>query len=285
MKTMYENRFNVDERHGTVAIYENTNFSYLVHWHNEIEIAWVAKGAMDLGINQEVQTLHEGDVCFCKSGDIHFYDSRNQESTVIVIILRNENLEFFYQWIEENPGLKRFMTKEQLKEAGLESIYQLLSNIQTEYRSELMGASQLIRAYVTELAVMVMRHWPSNLVKRKSSEHHDAKTEIIQDLLRYIDENISQALSMQELSRKYNLDLFYLSKLFNGVVGMPFKSYVNLVRIIHAEEKLESTQYPMIDIALDCGFNTLRNFNRVFKQIKKITPSNYRENFKRLEKH
>lgn len=277
MRTMFENRLNITGGRSSVAIYENTNFSYLVHWHNEIEIAWVAKGSMDMGVNKEVRTLYEGDLCFCKSGDIHFYDSRANESTVIVIVLRKENIEGFYQWIDENPGIQRFMTKERLKECGLENIYDLFLEIKTEYNSDLIGSGQLLKAYVTELTVNLMRKWPVNTVARKTIELHDTKSAIIQDLLRYVDENISQELSMKELALKYNLDLFYLSKLFNGIVGMPFKSYLNLIRTINAEEKLSNTTTSMTEIAFECGFNTVRNFNRVFKSIKKITPSEFRE--------
>jgi len=276
MRTIYENRLNLFGGRDLVSIHENKNFSYLVHWHNEIEIAWVVSGTMDMGLNKEVHRMTAGDLCICKSGDIHFYDSRNFESKVILIILRKDGMEGLYQWIEENPGIQRYMTQAQIVQVGLEKIYDFFVRMQEESIEERIGSQQLIKAYATEMSVAIMRHWPVNAVSKKIKEQHDTKSAIIQQVLSYVDENISQELSMKALATRYNVDLFYLSKLFNRIVGMPFKTYLNILRTIIAEEKLITTNSPMIDIALECGFNTVRNFNRVFKSIKKVTPSECR---------
>ena len=64
--------------------------------------------------------------------------------------------------------------------------------------------------------------------------------------------------------------------LFRQVTGMTFKEYLNRVRVEEAERLLTNTDYPIIDIAVACGYRDQSYFTTVFKKYTGLTPRQYR---------
>ena len=66
-----------------------------------------------------------------------------------------------------------------------------------------------------------------------------------------------------------------LSKQFKSVMGIGFNEYINIVRVTASEKLLLSTNAPITQIAMDCGFNDSNYYAAVFKKIKGITPKKF----------
>jgi AraC-like DNA-binding protein len=65
----------------------------------------------------------------------------------------------------------------------------------------------------------------------------------------------------------------YLSRYFKKMSGMTFSQYLNTVKIEKAVRILSSERSISItDLMMKCGFNTIRNFNRTFKEITGYSP-------------
>lgn len=58
-------------------------------------------------------------------------------------------------------------------------------------------------------------------------------------------------------------------------MGIPYITYLNMIRVEHAAEQMKLTGKKLLEIALNSGFNNIRTFNRVFKQITGYTPSEF----------
>ena len=57
---------------------------------------------------------------------------------------------------------------------------------------------------------------------------------------------------------------------------MTFVEYLNTIRIGHVCKLLADSDENVVNIAYECGFNNLANFNRQFKRLKGMSPSEYR---------
>ena len=68
----------------------------------------------------------------------------------------------------------------------------------------------------------------------------------------------------------------YLCRAFKHYTGRTIMDYLNLRRIQSAMIQLRSTQDKIIQIALECGFNDLAYFNRRFRAVTSMTPTEYR---------
>lgn len=88
-----------------------------------------------------------------------------------------------------------------------------------------------------------------------------------------------EGISLQSLSEELSIPSYQLSWIINRKMNVTFSELVNSYRVEEVKKGLASpqdTEKTILDIALDAGFNTKTSFNRVFKKITGVTPSNYR---------
>lgn len=102
--------------------------------------------------------------------------------------------------------------------------------------------------------------------------------EAIQKVLDYIEGNLAQDHSPEELSKVAGLSPFYFQRLFARLVKRPVNTYTKMRRLARACETLEDKSKRILDIALDCGFNSHEHFTKSFKRAFGITPEEYRNN-------
>lgn len=92
----------------------------------------------------------------------------------------------------------------------------------------------------------------------------------------YIQDRQSEDLSLTEVARAVNASTFYFCKIFKKTTGINFTDYVSRVRIERAKNLCLNPNLRISEIAFEVGFQSLTHFNRVFKKITGMSPSNYR---------
>jgi len=69
---------------------------------------------------------------------------------------------------------------------------------------------------------------------------------------------------------------YYLSRIFSNKLNSSFNEFVNNIRVSYASTLILATDMTITQICNEAGFNSLRTFNRVFKESFHMTPSEYR---------
>lgn len=120
---------------------------------------------------------------------------------------------------------------------------------------------------------------------------NEKTTERIEQLSNKSNSNILFDVICKKIANEYNTVTFseiakymhfsepYFSKLFHNLFGMTFTQYLNTIKIAVAVEKIKENKMSITEIAFCCGFNTVRNFNRVFKKLTGYSPNNLPSNF------
>jgi len=110
----------------------------------------------------------------------------------------------------------------------------------------------------------------------------DKKEKIVDErfklLVNYINENYKENITLEELSKKYNLNPFYIIRLFKSQMSLTPKAYLLNVKINKAKEFLQNG-YSIVDTALECGFVDQSHFHKNFLKIVATTPKEYKLNF------
>lgn len=114
------------------------------------------------------------------------------------------------------------------------------------------------------------------IIESESEKEYIESKSPIQHALEYIDKNLNENTNLEKIAGICSLSSCYFSKLFKKEVGMNFVAYVNNLKINKAKEVLKSTDIPILNIALDLGFEDCGYFIRVFKKIEGVTPKKYR---------
>lgn len=97
----------------------------------------------------------------------------------------------------------------------------------------------------------------------------------------YVKLNYRQPITLAALSKIYFINEKYLGRILKKAWGMSFHRYLNSVRLHNAAKMLRTEERTVTDIALDCGFETVTYFNRLFRQNFGKTPSEYRREYKK----
>jgi AraC-like DNA-binding protein len=100
--------------------------------------------------------------------------------------------------------------------------------------------------------------------------------------LAYINENISQKLTLGQVSRSVGLAPAVFSRFFSKVTRKTFSRYVLELRISNACNLLLETSMSVSEICYHSGFNNLSNFNRLFKKVKQTSPRKFRNEAKQI---
>ena len=93
--------------------------------------------------------------------------------------------------------------------------------------------------------------------------------------MNYIEQNYSQEITLKKAAELMGYEPCHCSKIFKKLTGMNFISYLNNVRIKKAIEKIHWTDHSITQIAFECGFHNVRNFNRVFKTVTGQSPTGF----------
>lgn len=116
-----------------------------------------------------------------------------------------------------------------------------------------------------------------NMDKEVILEEYIEENTPIEKALKYIDENFKENINLNTIADICNLSSCYFSKLFKREVGVNFSQYLKNKKIQYAKKLLKNTEIPILNIAIDLGFEDCGYFIRVFKNIEGITPKKYRE--------
>ncbi|PKG43635.1 helix-turn-helix domain-containing protein, partial [Psychroflexus sp. MES1-P1E] len=96
---------------------------------------------------------------------------------------------------------------------------------------------------------------------------------------------LNSELTLKSLADSLNIHPNILSKIINEGLDKNFSDFINEYRINAFIDKLDSDKYDnitLLGISFECGFNSKTTFNRVFKNIKGITPLNYKKSIKNM---
>ncbi len=126
--------------------------------------------------------------------------------------------------------------------------------------------SKYITNILTELAV------------QQDTSSNNITTSSIEETISYINDNITEELSLEFLSERVSLSPYYFTRVFKKETGFTPHQYVLYTRINHAKFLLKNTDLSIKEICFICGFSVESNFCTSFKKWTNVTPSNYRLN-------
>ncbi len=101
--------------------------------------------------------------------------------------------------------------------------------------------------------------------------------ERVQESLKYIEDNLTSSITLDDLSRQAYFSSYYFHRLFQSVVGEPLMEYVRKKRLVYAADDLLYTDNNIVDIAFEYQFNSQDVFSRAFKRLFGVTPNEYRK--------
>ncbi len=240
-----------------IRIYND--FRHVLHFHRDIELVYVEVGSIILTVEGKEYTVKCGQMAVVLSNLIHSYESLGQ-TRVIVHVFSQDNVPLFAKLIsDKNVVCPVFYCDETVRD------FYVGYCIKKEKRSALAIKASLY-------AVCNDFYEKSEFVSSKKEG-----SDLIHKMLGYISERYREEISLAKMAQELGYEAHYLSRVFSINVKTNIRKYINLYRIDNAKERLINTEDSIASIALESGFQSIRNFNRVFLSYTGMTPADYRK--------
>ena len=101
----------------------------------------------------------------------------------------------------------------------------------------------------------------------------------IHSITRYLQEHLTEDISLSLLAEEFHLHPQYISQLFKSEIGVNFLAYLTNIRMERAKQLLLTTSLSITEVSEQSGYGDYRVFTKVFKKSEGITPSQYRRDF------
>ena len=231
---------------------------------NSYIIFYLLKGNVELQVSGNLFHLKPQDVVMINPSER--YQISNEDCLIVKFSIETHEL------LQLTDYQKKYFACNTVKENNehfvkLKALLDCLikSSFEQEYRN------LLFRKNSYELVSFLIAKFSNNiLIKNEEDARKD-------EIIAYIDANYQEDISLNAIADYFHLSPQYFSKYFKENFKTTFLKYVNTERIEAARNELIHSDATILRIALDHGFPNLSSFTRVFKEMYKMNPSQYRD--------
>lgn len=267
-----------------IADRHKKEFTYPLHNHEIFELNFVehAAGCQRM-VGDSVETIGDYDLVLITSPDLeHCWAQGDCKSADIHEITIQFYLDFIHDQIfDTNPFSsikKMFVSAQKGLVFPMHAIMQVYPKLTT--------LPQIKEGFYAMIELFYILYDLSKTDgARELSSSAFAKVDVDSDSRRvlkiknYIAEHYTDELRLEYLSNMVSMSPSAFSRFFKLRTGKNLAEYIVDIRLGHASRRLVDTTEAISEICYECGFNTLSNFNRLFKKRKGCSPSEFRDRY------
>ena len=256
--------------------------SYPIHWHTAMEIIMPYENTYSITIGSDTISLNEDDIIIIPPGELHSLSAPDSGSRMIMLVdyslLCNlKGMDSLLNLLHPYMVIRK-SNNDELKD----ELAEVLRNYMLEIESEYFGGFQYHEARIYSLLItffVVLGRGTANNERRFGNFTTNKQHEYVQKFMNvcnYINEHCTEDVTVDELADIAGFSKFHFARLFKQFTNVSYYDYLTRKRIEHAETLLITPDISITEVAMQSGFNSLSTFNRVFKNMKNCTPSEYK---------
>lgn len=254
------------------------------HFHAHYEFVLVTESTGKRMVGDNIGFFGPDDLVFIGSRLPHLWlndkvyldRQASGKADAIVIHFTDDFLGKDFMTIPEMDGFKKFLT---LSERGMVITGETRRKVSVLMKRmpEMSGLERLaslliifdVLADTTDFELLASPRFVANQSLDVSNR--------FRNVIHFIMENFDKDLTLSEVAEHSNMGVTAFCNFFREQFRCTFIEYLTSVRVGHACKLLSESDRNVVEIAFESGFNNLANFNRQFKKLKHMTPSDYRK--------
>lgn len=262
---------------------EESFFQAPFHSHPELELVYVKESFGKRIIGNSVDHFETGDMVFLGSDIPHvwlndeiYYQNSNKLKAKAIVVYFNKDIfgPAFYEMKEAKSITTLFeKAKKGLAITGKTNtkIAKKLEVLVTKKDFEVIIGLFEILSVLSESSeyntINIESYTPNNDIVKKDR---------LADVYQFINDNYKKEISLDEIAEIANLTPTSFCRMFKSKTKKNFIEYLNEIRISNACKQLIETDMSVSEIAYECGYKTVSNFNKLFKKNTGNTPKEYK---------
>ncbi|MCK0145146.1 AraC family transcriptional regulator [Arenibacter sp. F26102] len=248
-----------------------------LHQHQEIQISLIVKGAGSFVVADTINEYKENDILVIGGYLPHVFKSdlnKSDESIMCSLFFNKSSFGKHFFELTDMAGAKDFFTPSEYgmkvlsKKKKITKQFEKLNNQnKIERIATLLKIISLISAAKTTPL--------SSFVYKKNYTDDEGKR--MNDVFKYAMEMFHEPITLEEIADKAHMNKNSFCRYFKKRTNKTFFQFLIEIRIENACKLIyNDPDLPISHISEQCGFGTIANFNRKFKEIKGVTPTEYR---------
>lgn len=259
------------------------------HTHEFIEIAYVYEGNGTHYLDGQEHHVTKGDLFIINNHVPHYFiaDPVKKEQ------MANYNLVFMPDFLDDtlqnqpafseiakywlyNSFLTEDITESRIQFTGNDAvrIEKLLQEMLMEFNAKEKGYEGMLKAYTLQLFFTLFRVYEKNNVYNKATVGQQNK--LIDEIITYLDNHYDTSVQINDIAGHLFTSKSTLCKTFKDCTGMTITDYLQRTRMNNAAKLLSSSNRKVIDIANTIGYTDIKYFNKLFRKIMGMSPTQYR---------
>ena len=238
---------------------------YPMHYHTEIELLYVLDGEIEMKCSGRTHKMSKGKVAVINSLELHEITGLSEECAIMMVHLDPEYFEGYYPGFEEN-----YYQAPTYDRAATDSLRAYASGLMMA----LISKSDCYEDEVIEYAHNIISCLKIKDVGEEKTGDPAAR---LRRVMRYVCDNYTRKLTLQEIADREDLNLYYLSHNIKDASGHTFQQLLNYIRVEASESLLLGTNMTIGQIAEATGFSAVRYYTKHFEEWLGMHPSEYRQ--------
>ena len=230
----------------------------------------VESGSGTVTVRNQEYTLSQRDCAFINCSEPYSHSTEEDPWSLQWVHFHGPTMNAVYQKYLERSGSVIFSAQNT-------AVYkELLHSLQVSALSDSYVRDMEMHQLLSALLTQIMKDcWNPEQIRKDIPSADNTE-----QLRAYLSEHYTEKISLDDLSARFFLSKFYLTKRFKEQYGVTISDYILDLRIRQAKELLRFSSLSLDDISAECGFYDLPYFSRKFKKAEGITPSAYRNQWK-----
>ena len=255
--------------------YSDVPWRYDPHMHSAIEIVLTLEGTVEYSVGEDNYQVRKGEILIVPQEQVHALNM-GEESSRLLFLMEPDLLQMLPDMKSLMPSLRRVFYLHDGSEAH-NRIRELLLKAWDIYKRREPLWNTMCHSYMLRVGVTLAQNYLSVLHAQPKQEPQGSMApEVISAAMHYINNHVQEDLTLDDVAQFSGFSRFYFSRSFKQQTGFTFKEYVVRKRVQIAMGLLIETSLSMKEVARQSGFGSIAAFNRVFREQKQCTPSQYR---------
>ena len=288
MKPIFEKVNKLEDQSFFLEEIIKPHFADLWHFHPEIEILYIREGNGTKYVGDSINAFYPADIVIIGSDTPHVWSCNSEYlnpenrliSSAICIQFREDFIEKSSPGIPELHIINEFLKKAKCGIQFVKSTRNILIKHIEDLPSRigmdrLLGLLTILDIMSKSNDIKYLASQDFNVGILNSEDKHRMET-----IFRYVIQKYPNKIFLEEIASLVNLTPHSFCRYFKSRTTKVFSSFVNEVRIGNSCKMLIENKYTISQVCFKSGFNYLSNFNRQFKKIKGMTPSEFQYKYK-----
>ena len=254
------------------------------HWHPEVELTLVLEGSVRVLVNNEEYCIEAGDGMFINSNMLHYKEPASKgrvctvnhvfDASIVAGQFQSVFAKQYVQPVVECSGLDCYIFRK-VDEQNLEILKKIQHAYDITYQKK-CGYEMLARNDFSEVWIALYEAVKDRIHEKKNV--NTLKEQRVKYMMLYIHKNYADKLTLEQIAESASISKRECLRCFNEILNMTPFHYLMEYRVRKASEYLRSSSDSISEIGYNCGFSSTSYFTKLFRELRGMTPSEYRKN-------